>query len=201
MDKYYLIKLVVALFSITESWNKDELLRLKLRNLAGEILESFILISADNPGTEVNRRLLTLESEFEKTLIEARRQRIIERKAFIFLKQEYGKVWRAAQALLEPVYVQAEPLNRTESKVFLEKESQESLRVEDPQNQSLEDLNQRQKKIMDLLEKKKQAQVGELKEFFPGVSKRTVRRDIDALLQRNLIVRKGKWNDVFYTLA
>ena len=87
MDKHYLIKLVIALFDITETWDRDELLGLKLRNLAGEILESFILASANNPGTDARSNLLKIESEFEKTLIEARRARIIERKAFIFLKQ------------------------------------------------------------------------------------------------------------------
>lgn len=201
MDKHYLIELIVALFGITEGWDKDELLGLKLRNLAGEILESFILISAENPGMEVRSRLLSLENEFENALVEARRQRIIERRAFIFLKQEYEKVRRAAKSVHEPWRIRAESLNRAESETPLEKKSREYSQKENLQKRALSGLNQRQEKIVELLAEKKEAQVSELKEFFPKVSKRTVRRDIDALLERDLIVRRGKWNDVFYTLA
>ena len=192
MDKHYLIKLVIALFDITETWDRDELLGLKLRNLAGEILESFILASANNPGTDARSNLLKIESEFEKTLIEARRARIIERKAFIFLKQEYEKVVCA---------VGKEDLKPVKSKLLLEKKSKPNLQKENPHRPNMSGLNERQGKIIKLLVEKQEAQVGQLKEFFPGVSKRTVRRDIDGLLKKDLIVREGKWNDVFYTLA
>jgi len=192
MDKHYLIKLVIALFDITETWDRNELLRLKLRNLAGEILESFILSSANNPGTDARANLLKLEGEFGKALIEARRARIIERKAFIFLKQEYEKVvCGVGKDAFQPV----------KSKPLLEKKSNPSLQKGNPHRPNISGLNERQGKIIKLLEKKQEAQVGELKEFFPGVSKRTVRRDIDGLLKKDLIVREGKWNDVFYTLA
>ena len=62
------------------------------------------------------------------------------------------------------------------------------------------ELSERQKKILKILEKEKEAQVWNFTKFFPDVSKRTLRRDLDNLLKKELIIRVGKWNQVFYQL-
>ena len=61
-------------------------------------------------------------------------------------------------------------------------------------------LSERQKKILEILRPKEKTQVWELQKVLPEVTKRTLRRDIDDLLQLNLIERQGEWNEVFYRL-
>ncbi|MBI2098132.1 MAG: DeoR family transcriptional regulator [Candidatus Wildermuthbacteria bacterium] len=61
-------------------------------------------------------------------------------------------------------------------------------------------LSQRQRKIIEFLRAKENAQVWELQKVLPEVTKRTLRRDLDELLQKNLVERKGAWNAVSYEL-
>jgi DeoR/GlpR family transcriptional regulator of sugar metabolism len=56
----------------------------------------------------------------------------------------------------------------------------------------------RAKKILGLLDAKGKAQVWELQKVLPQVTKRTLRRDLDTLVQKGLLERKGQWNTVFY---
>ena len=61
-------------------------------------------------------------------------------------------------------------------------------------------LTSRQKRIIDFLGTKQNVQVWELQKVLPEVTKRTLRRDLDELLQKNLVERKGEWNAVAYEL-
>ncbi len=59
----------------------------------------------------------------------------------------------------------------------------------------------RQKKILDFLDKNGKAQVMDLQTVLPDVTKRTIRRDLDELLEAGQIVRRGDFNQVFYQIA
>jgi len=59
----------------------------------------------------------------------------------------------------------------------------------------------RQEKILEILKEKGKAQVGEFKVIFPEVTKRTLRRDFEFLLQQGAIERIGERNDTYYTLV
>lgn len=61
-------------------------------------------------------------------------------------------------------------------------------------------LNSRQRKILKILKKREKTQVSDLKEVFGNVSKRTLRRDLDDLLKKEKIVRRGEWNKSFYKI-
>ena len=61
-------------------------------------------------------------------------------------------------------------------------------------------LSERQKKILEILRSKEKTQVWELQKVLPEVTKRTLRRDLDDLLQLNIVERQGEWNEVFYRL-
>jgi len=61
-------------------------------------------------------------------------------------------------------------------------------------------INERQKKILEILKEKRKIQVGQVKEFFPNVSKRTLRRDFQSLLKKGIIERIGEKNKTFYQL-
>jgi hypothetical protein len=60
--------------------------------------------------------------------------------------------------------------------------------------------SERQKKIIELLEKEEKAQVMDLQKVLPNITKRTIRRDLDELLQAGKVLREGEFNQVFYRL-
>ena len=58
----------------------------------------------------------------------------------------------------------------------------------------------RQKKILDFLTKNQKAQVMDLQTILPDITKRTIRRDLDELLESGKVVREGDFNQVFYQI-
>ena len=58
----------------------------------------------------------------------------------------------------------------------------------------------RQEKILKILGEKGRAQVWEFQKIFPEVTKRTLRRDFEGLLNQGLIERIGERNETFYQL-
>ena len=61
-------------------------------------------------------------------------------------------------------------------------------------------VSDRQKIILEFLEKNGKAQVMDLQTVLPDITKRTIRRDLDELLGADKIVRLGDFNQVFYTI-
>jgi len=62
-------------------------------------------------------------------------------------------------------------------------------------------LTARQQKIVEFLKQKERAQVADLRQVLPNVTKRTIRRDLDELLTAGKIVRMGQFNQVFYQIV
>jgi len=58
----------------------------------------------------------------------------------------------------------------------------------------------RQQKILEILKEKGRAQVWEIQKIFPEVTKRTLRRDFESLLNQDLIERIGERNETYYQL-
>ena len=58
----------------------------------------------------------------------------------------------------------------------------------------------RQRKIVEFLEKNERAQVMDLQTVLPDITKRTIRRDLDELLESGKIIRQGDFNQIFYKI-
>lgn len=58
----------------------------------------------------------------------------------------------------------------------------------------------RQEKIIDFLDKNEKAQVMDLQKILPDVTKRTLRRDLNELMETGRIIRMGDFNQVFYKI-
>jgi len=61
--------------------------------------------------------------------------------------------------------------------------------------------SERQKKIVDFLKENEKAQVMDLQEVLPNITKRTIRRDLDQLLATGEVVRMGEFNQIFYKIS
>ena len=85
------------------------------------------------------------------------------------------------------------PREERKEKVRVEKRTVERL-------PSRNELLERQREILRMLEKRDKAQVGDFKEVFSNVSKRTLRRDFRYLTEKGFIERKGEKNNTFYEI-
>ena len=180
MNKDYFIRLAFAVYRVTELFPENEPLRLRVRESANKILADLILISTENPVASfkekniLSDRILKEIEVLEQYFGQSQEKNWVKPVNFLILRREYDKIKKLAAG-----YNQAK---REEKKPELE-------------------ISPRKKKILEILRKKGKLQVGELQGFFPGISKRTLRRDLEDLLRRKLIKRVGEWSQVFYKIV
>jgi len=62
-------------------------------------------------------------------------------------------------------------------------------------------LNERQARAIDLLIKRDSLHISDLEEHCPGVTRRTLQRDLNALIKLNLVRLKGSARQSNYELA
>jgi hypothetical protein len=181
MNKEYFIRLTLALYRVTELLSEKEPLRMKIREKAGEVLADLILASKSNPGLDrdpafkIQKNLDILDAFFDLALS----QNWIDSRNFLVLREEYGKIRENLKNK-----------NPIQKRALLSPAKQQSPGFE---------LSFRQKKILEILRKEK-SQIRDLQKFFPGVSKRTLRRDLEDLIEKKQVKRRGQWNLVFYQL-
>lgn len=189
MNRDYLIELTFAVFRTTECWEESNFLKSQIRSLCNEILTDFVLISYQDSSARTKNRFLRNIQDLEEVLFQARNQRLIDRRKFLLFQREYRKIGEIL-GIDEP----QKPEIRVQKPKKAVKPEKENPVKENKQ------LNERQTKILEILKDKTGAQVWELKQVFPNISKRTLRRDLDDLLKDRLIKRRGEWNQVFYEL-
>jgi predicted HTH transcriptional regulator len=91
------------------------------------------------------------------------------------------------------------PENATSLRVGIADAGGEKVKVESGfQPLIAKTLMERHEKIMAILKEKGKAQVWEMKQIFPQVSKRTIRRDFEFLFKQGAIDRMGEKNNTYY---
>ena len=196
MELDFLIRLTFAVHRVAQTLSKDSHLRSKITRAADRLLVSIILLKeqSKNPAAHAQHwqgakrqdlavRALTDLEVVSGLLQDAKRLQFLNEKNFAILEREYDTVRKLLE--LERLWT-PEPID--------EKPQQ----GEPPA--SLRALNSRQENMLEILRHKEKIQVWEIKKLLPDVTKRTLRRDLDDLLKRNLVLREGEWNDVFYRI-
>jgi hypothetical protein len=115
---------------------------------------------------------------------------------------EYEKVKKQivpAKELLSPASVKPAPPSA--SYISDSQPPKASPKKEPVKKQPESSLSDRQQKIIAFLEKNDKAQVMDLQKVLPGVTKRTIRRDVDQLLQLKKLERMGEFNTIFYRIG
>jgi predicted HTH transcriptional regulator len=170
-SKEKLIEITKKIYRLTSLFPKKEPLRYKIREIADEILY-FLLKGFQNPTF---KELEILDSFFEI----AKEQNWISYKEILEIQKEYQEIGN---------YLKSEFSVKNFSN---DQTSSIQLRFH---------LSDRQAKILEILKEKEKIQVGQIKEFFPNVSKRTLRRDFQNLVKKGIIERIGQKNKTFYKL-
>lgn len=186
MDKEFLIKLTANLYQLTSLFPKKEPLRYKIREAGNDILASFLRsrsfpkIEKIDENSLVSGNFLVLQGFLEI----ARNQNWVSPSQVLNIQAEYSKLEEALRVIGE------RPEQNTAATLSV------SLPVLARQN--LNEQDSRQGKIIEFLKEKGRAQVWQLKQVFPEVSKRTLRRDFENLLKQGVVERIGERNDTFY---
>jgi Fic family protein len=187
MEKERLLYLTNEIYRLTLFFPKKEPLKYKLREIADEILAFFLTFQ--NPSFEKKELLQTL-SKFDVLdgfLEIARAQNWVKGEEILKLQKEYLSLKENLKNYL------TQPLFQNQSQN--QKENSSLVKIPGATAQF------RQEKIIQFLKEKGKAQVWEIKQqLFPQISKRTLRRDFEFLVEQGLVERVGESNNTFYRL-
>jgi predicted DNA-binding transcriptional regulator len=171
------ISATLALYRVTELLPKEEPLRLKMRELNNSILENLFFTNKK----EAQRQIDLLLVYFSLAL----NQNWVKEKNFLVLKRQYQKI-REKLDSLEEAKQPKQPV----------KKGQKTL------HNSLNSKKSRQQEILEMIkENQGKIDLEQLREEFTNISTRTLRRDMNSLVDKGLVkrVRKGK-KDIDYIL-
>lgn len=203
MKNQNLINLTSKLYDLTVLFPKKDHLRYKMRELADGILANLVLISEGVVhqskdliwDTQKDLEILNCFFEVVKT------QNWVKESQLLEIQDSYNKIYNVLEKFsgrkpskkVKKPSLEKPPVENSKGKKGKLKSGRKKLK-------SKVSAARRQKKILEVLKQINRAQVSDLKQVFPNVTKRTIRRDLDCLLKKDLIVRKGKRNETYYKL-
>jgi len=208
MNADFFVRLIVATHKVVNILPREDPVRAQVQDSSNKLLVSLILLVQENPAMSGQRPTVTARAIRETGklvayLNYAKRTAEINPENFVMLEREYSKVGEFLRKLHEKAIVVNQPVNqervvpkrnistRQIVPVIKSKENTSVLKGE---------LSSRQSRILELMRNKPKVQVWELQKVLPEVTKRTLRRDLDDLLQRSFIIRQGEWNEIFYQI-
>ena len=202
MDRDFFIKLAFGTHKVADLLTREGKQGSQLKTAANSLLGDLMIICEENPVTlEQKKNILprTLRGigQVQNILNSVKEGSKVNPQNFAILEQEYKKI----PDILVEFFVSQNLLNSVkeeEERDTLQKvpETRPGLVVD-----NLTRLSARQEKILEFLKTKEKAQVWELQKMLPEpVTKRTLRRDMDDLMQKGRVERQGEWNGVFYKL-
>jgi len=215
MNRDYLVQATLKLYQLTLLFPKKDPLRLKVRELGTVILEKGNLIleeeihKSEDLILETQKDLDILDCFFKvvKELNWVKLSQLLDvREGYIKIEEEIRKISVEQKRQLELTGVKENqkesllrPLHIEKETVFKIEESEEVSLGKDNHSSRTPFLD-RKRKILGVLKEKGKVQVGDIKEVFPEVSKRTLRRDFRYLVDTGAVERKGEKNETFYQL-
>lgn len=93
-----------------------------------------------------------------------------------------------------------EKIKNQKEKISNIKENPSERKISARKSPPVYEVTERQRKILDFLTKNEKGQVMDLQTILSNVTKRTIRRDLDELIEHGKITRFGEFNQVFYRI-
>ena len=204
MDRDFLIQLTNSLYRLTLLFPKKEPLRYKMREIADDILADLIKLSPEvsaevGPPQVKNKRvenvipwagLEVLDGFFEV----AKEQNWVSPEEILKLQENYSKLKEELKTEVEEDKSSSPPLAAAR---VTDLEMTLTLPLDKSKNEC-SSISERQEKILAFLKEQGRAQVWQIKQVLPEVTKRTLRRDFESLLKKGLVERTGERNNTFY---
>ena len=194
MEKDSIINLTKALYKVTSLFPEEETLINSIRK-RGNLILSFLII--------INNKNLILEEEELKTFsIKCKRnikillsyfeiaesQNWIDPKNFEILKSQYGLILKELKNIK---IVEKKAVDKSEKKIEeTKKETNESKFV----------LSEVQEKVVTVLQGNGKMRPCDLNQFFPDINPRSIRRELQDLKSRGIVVSNGSGRKTFYEM-
>lgn len=208
MKKKDFIQLTLDLYDLTGYFPNKEPLRYRIRGMGDDILSDLLLLIS-NPGpaleqkkkvkNRLSERIKVLENLFEV----AKPQDWVSPDDVAEMKEEYTRIKEALE-LAETSEPEPEPEPQPEQEFVSEEEIDENVIeekvVEEDRKSKTDSISERQRRVVKEIKEKGPSQISDLKDEFPEVSRRTLIRDLNKLVDRELVKKTGKGPSVFYSL-
>jgi len=173
LNKDDIIKLTLAVYQVTGLFPENEPLQHQIRQKANDILAGFINIGLTSKREEILRQIQVILAYFSV----AKQQNWVDSKNFLVLDREYKKI---RDFFLKSPLKQPKTAKKPESP---------GLKKQEPIVRETSNPNNRQEKIIEMVENKGEISLAELRQIFSGVTSRTLRRDLRNLTDKNAIKR------------
>jgi len=215
-------KLTNTVYKILEFFPESDPLKNRAKDKALAIMDNLILINENSGWASFqNEKIKTHILEDIDMLLGylwiAKSQGWLNSINFLIVSNEYEKIRKDIKPILEPIEVleptqklpgmedvkesiQIAPNPVLSSEGAKNDEAPFSFGLSDQQNQSTHEVTDRQRIIIDFLNKNGKAQVMDLQTVLPDITKRTIRRDLEDLLETEKIARFGEFNSIFYKI-
>lgn len=200
MEEKYL-KLTNTAYKVLDFFPEADPLKNKAKEKVLSIMENLPLVLATDgwASLQKDKALSQLTQDidiFLSCLKIAKSQRWIDNINFLILSKEYEAIRKEVLAqkpgIRNPVSV------NEETGVGASASANASADTRNDGDGLQKELTERQKKILEMLNENEKAQVSDIIKIMPDITKRTIRRDLDGLLEMGKVVRIGEWNQVFY---
>jgi len=216
MDQRDFVKLTSALYRVTDLFPDQEPLKFGLRERSLKILS---LLSPYHFSDDTNLDRVVAEESLKEVqalrslLAVSQGQRWVNEINLILLDQEYGRledrlesvVKRRPESVDKPIEKPVPKKNTTNS--YQAPQPKKSVPSELKPNRTY-DLNtgrevdqaptERQEKILQMIRQQPRIQMRQIQEELTDVTSRTLRRDLESLVQQQKIVRVGRGTGTFY---
>lgn len=226
MDKNEIIELTNKVYKFTLLFPKKEPLRYKIRETAQELLANLVALeSLNNPrpgmiliSETMNQKKIFFTADKDLEIMNsyfevAKWQNWVNYFDILEIQEKYANIRGNLEIQISKFYSR-DALTSAGQKELL---GQENNIAKEPVLAEIKDERPsavlakigkdetsqqitRHNEILKILNKVEAMQVGEMNKFFPGVSKRTLRRDFQKLFSQHHIERIGEKNATFYRL-
>lgn len=198
MDEHF-ITLTNLAYKIIDFYPESDPLKHRTKEKVLSIMDGFTVLDLMDgwASFQIEKTKSQLVQEVRILLnyfVVARNQGYLNPTNFLILSKEYDDIVKEAVLTTK----KALPYFPEKTQKVIQAKVSEPKKVKKESNSLVTD---RQKQIVDFLQENEKAQVMDLLNILKGVTKRTIRRDLNELLKRGDIVRVGKFNQVFYKLG
>lgn len=192
------MRLTNAVYKLLEFFPESDPLKHRAKDKALAIMERLVLINEVSGWTSFQNEKAKAELAEDIEIILgyfwiAKSQGWLNSANYLIISNEYEKI----KSDLKPITIELTQRLPLEN---LPKRKPAEPVLEERQSPPPYKITARQRKILDFLEKNEKAQVMDLQAVLPDITKRTIRRDLDELLEAGKIIREGDFNQVVYKL-
>ena len=174
----------MAVYKVTKPFPEKEPLKFNIRKKVNDILANLMSINPSASFSDkktFSKDIGILNAYFEI----AQSQNWVHPDNFTILQKEFNK--------LNQEFFGEDMGEENNTKKGVIKDDKPKLR-----EKIFEELQDRQKQILEVVKEKQKCQISDFENMFPGISRRTVQRDLEFLCQRGLIKKRGEHRNLTY---